>query len=416
LHLSRVIGRFLGPSTIVVLGALVLAGCGVAGMRNPVPTAELAARAEVPGLGDIRFYADEVSADVARDVARRLPYFAAAARAAGPRRQTVDYLALSGGGADGAFGAGLLAGWSQRGTRPDFRIVTGVSAGGIIAPFAFLGRGYDRKLREIWTQYSTNELIVPQILSGVLGGSSLADTGPLKALIADYIDARILRAIAAEYRKGRLLFIGTTNLDAQRPVIWNMGAIAAAGDERALALFRDIILASAAIPGAFPPVNIKVSADGQSYEEMHVDGGVMREVFIGPIQSDLRAFDRLYATPPQRRIYVVKNGKITPEYEPVKPTTISIAVRAIFTLTKSQNQSDIYRIWRRARDAGADFNLVAVPANFAVRQTQAFDPAYQQRLYQEGFRVGFTGASWRKAPPVLATPRTDHRDSARPSR
>ena len=299
-------------------------------------------------------------------------------------RPVVETLALSGGGGDGAFGAGVLTGWSERGTRPEFEIVTGVSAGAIIAPFAFLGPRYDKQLKEIWTQYQTNEVITTSILPGLLGGPALADNAPLVALIAQYIDKKMLRAVAHEYSKGRMLFVLTTNLDAQRPVVWNMGEIARHGDEEALDLFRKVILASAAIPGALPPVSIPVVAGNKPYDELHVDGGVTREVFVLPVQAPFKAFDALYPAPPIRRLYIIKNGKLTPESAVTKPQAISIAARAILTLTKSQNLLELYRISRLAEDAGADFNLLAVPPTFTMKAKEFFDPEYQARTIRRG--------------------------------
>lgn len=372
-------------------------------MRNAVPTAELANHATLPGLPGIRAWGDEAPKNVIAEIHNRFPSLP---RANGHFRRVngrpiVETLALSGGGGDGAFGAGVLTGWSEIGTRPRFDIVTGVSAGAIIAPFAFLGPKYDPQLREIWTQYSTSQIITAQLVPGLLGGSALADTAPLADLIARYVDKRMLREIAAEYRKGRMLMIGTTNLDAQRPVVWNMGEIAASPHPEALDLFRKVILASAAIPGAFPPVNLQVSIDGKLFDEMHVDGGTTQEVFISPFDVPLAAFDKMYDKPPVRRVYIIKNGKITPEQEEVKPQTIPIATRAILTLIKSQNQSNIYKIWRTSQDAGADFNFIAVPAGFQGRAKEVFDPVYQTALFEEGRRIGREGPRWLKAPPQL---------------
>ena len=162
-------------------------------------------------------------------------------------RPVVEILALSGGGGDGAFGAGVLTGWSERGDRPEFEVVTGVSAGAIIAPFAYLGPRYDGALREIWTKYQTSQIATAQILPGILGGASLADNAPLEDLIARYADKRLLREIAAEYRKGRMLFVLTTNLDAQRPVVWNLGEIAASLRPGSLELSSTVISTSAAM-------------------------------------------------------------------------------------------------------------------------------------------------------------------------
>lgn len=398
----------LGQSRAAVLVvsalALMAAGCVSVPIRNAVPNAQSAARAVVPGMPAVRFWGDEVPKDIVAEVRRRLPNMPRLAESTTREqgRPVVEYLALSGGGGDGAFGAGLLAGWTETGKRPRFEVVTGVSAGAVIAPFAFLGPKYDGYLRKIWTEYGTEDLVATQILGGLLGGPALADTSRFASLIAKYIDERVLDEIAAEYQKGRILLVGTTNLDAQRPVIWNMGEIAASRHPERVILFRQVILASAAIPGAFPPVSIKVEVDGNSFEELHVDGGATREVFVAPVQLSLRAFDRFYAKPPIRRIFVIKNGKIDPEYEPVKPTTLSIASRAIFTLTKSQNQGDIYRIYRMAMDDKAEFRLAAVPDTFAVKAKEAFDKSYQTALFEEGYRLGHSGAAWQKAPHDVA--------------
>jgi hypothetical protein len=386
---------------MVLVAALALGGCATAQLRNAVSSAAAAEKAVIPGMPTVRFWGDESPKDIVAETKRLFPNLSRLAQSASKvdGRPLVEYLALSGGGSDGAFGAGLLAGWTARGNRPTFEVVTGVSAGAIIAPFAFLGSQYDRTLQEIWTQYEINEIAVAQILPGILGGQSLADTAPLANLIAKFVDRRLLNAIAREYRKGRVLLIGTTNLDAQRPVIWNMGEIAASRHPEALDLFRKVVLASAAIPGVFPPVNIAVESEGEIKEEMHVDGGVTREVFVTPARINLKEFDRLYPVPPVRRLYIVKNGKLDPEFEVVQPTTVSIAIRSIYTLTKSQNRGDIYRIYRLARDSGADFNLAAVPASFDAQPKQAFDPVYQRRLYAEGFHIGREGGPWLKILP-----------------
>lgn len=380
-----------------------VSGCATVLPRQVPDSIAAAERATVPGMPTVRFWGDEVPHDIAGEINRRLPNIgrhAMPAQQAGGR-PIVSILALSGGGPDGAFGAGILRGWTERGDRPKFEVVTGVSAGAIIAPFAFLGPEYDHCLEEIWTQYQTNQLIVQQILPAIFGGPALADTGPLQALIEQYVDRKFLRAIAAEYARGRMLLVGTTNLDAQRPVVWNMGEIAASRHPDAINLFRKVILASAAIPGAFPPVIIPVEADGKLVEEMHVDGGVTREVFVAPVQINLKIFDRYYAVPPERRIYLVKNGKLEPEFEAVKPTAIAIGARSVSTLLKSQNYGDIYRIWRLAKESDASFHLTAVPPEFKLKAKEAFDPVYQKALFQLGYKIGREGGHWQSLPPEL---------------
>jgi hypothetical protein len=314
-------------------------------------------------------------------------------------RPLVEYLALSGGAGDGAYGAGLLVGWTRRGDRPDFEVVTGVSAGALIAPFAFLGSRYDRQLREIWTKYETDDLATPQVLAGLLGAEALADSSGFKTLIARYVDRALLDRIAEEYRKGRVLLVGTTNLDAQRPVIWNMGEIAASSHPSALELFRSVLLASTALPGVFPPVHVRVAADNRVLEEMHVDGGPTRQVFLAPSHLSLRTFDKLYPRAPLRRIYVIKNGKLNPEYEAVQANTLAISARSLFTLTKSQSIGDINRIYATAMRDGAEFRLASIPPVFDRVAKQAFDPEYMKALFVLGVEMGMKGEPWSREPP-----------------
>ncbi|WP_409562440.1 patatin-like phospholipase family protein [Hyphomicrobium sp. MC8b] len=388
---------------VTLIFALVLTGCATIMTRNGISSASLAETAEIPGMPGVRFWGDEVPKDPIAEIRRRtahMPKLGKHARTVAGRK-VVDTLALSGGGSDGAFGAGVLAGWTKRGDRPEFQVVTGVSAGAIIAPFAFLGPSEDEKLHAIWTQYKQDQVATPEILSGLFGGPALSSTAPLQNLIAHYVNEKFLDRIAAQYKRGRILLVLTTNLDAQRPVVWNMGEIALKRSPQAIELFRKVILASAAIPAAFPPVKIEVVADGRMYDELHVDGGTTREVFISPVDAPIKAFDVLYDQPPIRRYFIIKNGKATPDQEVVKPTTLQIAGRSISTLIKSQNMGEVYHIYRVALDGGADFNFLAVPPSFDYKTKEIYDPKYQAALYAKGVQVGRSGI-WLKHPPGVA--------------
>ena len=380
-----------------------LGGCASQLARNPVPQA-LQSQSHVPSLGHVRYWGDQApTGDVTVAIRQGLPNLTRLAESPSENGQpVVNFLALSSGGEDGAFAAGLLVGWTQSGRRPRFEVVTGVSAGALIAPFAFLGPAYDGKLREIWTQYGTNDLVIQQPLAGLLGGDSLADTSPLADLIAANIDARFMAAVAAEYRKGRVLLIGTTNLDAQRPVVWNMGEIAVSGHPRALALFRQVILASAAIPGVFPPVLIKVDAGGDEHEEMHVDGGVTHKVFLTPMQFSIRQLDPLHSAPPINRFFIVNNAKLAPEWKPVEANVFAIAERSLSTLNKAHGEGDLFQLYFQARRDGADFNLAAIPQGFKKQSTEYFDRTYMQALFKAGEARGRSPAPWLKAPPEVA--------------
>jgi predicted patatin/cPLA2 family phospholipase len=374
--------------------------------RLPAPEGSSVTITSLPNRPGVRFWGDEVPGDLATAVRHWIPHMpqlATSAQRVGDR-PVVTYLALSGGGSDGAFGAGLLTGWTKSGTRPTFEVVTGVSAGALIAPFAFLGSDYDDALRAVWTSYGTGDL-APSRFIGFLGGPSLTDTGPLKQIITRYIDARMLAQIAIEYKKGRLLLVVSTNLDAQRPVVWNLGEIASIGTPAALDLFHQVLMASAAIPGLFPPGHIRVTAaDGRQYEEMHVDGGVTREVFVAPAQLSFRAFDQFYPVAPRRQVFVIKNGKTQPEYDAVKASTLAITERSLLTMIKSHQLGDIYRIYRMARDDGVDFNIAAVPPSFNVKAREAFDKHYLLQLFETGVAQGATGGQWLHEPPEYRPP------------
>lgn len=341
------IGALPGPGallrTALLASAALGTGCASLMPRDIAPE-PLAASAEVAAMPRVRIWGDDPGAAALAALLRppapeASPPDETAGRRAG-RGRTLDILAISGGGEDGAFGAGLLVGWSEAGTRPDFEVVTGISAGALAAPFVFLGPGRDADLRDVFTKYRRADIYDPGLLAP-LAGSGLVDSSPLANLIAHYVDDAFLADVARERRKGRVLLIGTTNLDAQRPVLWDMGRIAMSGQPRALDLFRKVLLASASIPGAFPPVRIAVEADGRAFEELHVDGGVTRQVFVAPPPAATRD---LAGPPRARRLFVIRNGKVGAEWDAVRADLVSISTRAVSTLIKNQGIGDLYRI------------------------------------------------------------------------
>jgi hypothetical protein len=315
-----------------------------------------------------------------------------------------DFLAISGGGDDGAFGAGLLAGWTQAGDRPEFTIVTGVSTGAIIAPFAFLGPSYDGVLREAYTKKSQKDIFRPRDLLTAFFSDALGDTKPLKGMIDRYITPEILQEIAAEYDRGRLLLIGTTNLDARRGVIWNMGAIAASKDPHAPELFRKVILASASIPGAFPPVMIDVTVDGKRYQEMHVDGGATNQVFLYPevVNVGTAAPDLLTAR--ERKVYIIRNARLDPDWASTDRRMMKIVSRSVNSLINSQGVGDVIRIYVTAARDNIDFNLAHIPRDFNVQKSSDFNPQYMKPLFERGYQMALHGYPWVKTPPALSGP------------
>lgn len=308
-------------------------------------------------------------------------------------------LAISGGGDNGAFGAGLLNGWTAAGTRPEFKAVTGVSTGALIAPFAFLGPKYDYVLERVYTTTSQADIFKKRGLLKGFFGDAMSDTTPLVQLVAQYADRALLDAIAAEYAKGRVLLVGTANLDTLEPVIWNMTAIAASKDPGALDLFRKILVASASIPGAFPPVMIDVKVNGVVYQEMHADGGTVSQVFSYPPSFHLAEEAAKLGTTRSRSLYVIRNARLDPDWASVERRTLNVAVRAIGALTQSQGVGDLYRIFATAQRDKVDFNLAYIPSSFNFPHREEFDTQYMQQLYATGRSMAASGFPWQKYPP-----------------
>jgi predicted acylesterase/phospholipase RssA len=382
-------------------GGLALGGCsdGVA-REAPVPVSGTT-RATVIGLKNERFFPLERTDGLEAE-------FYAGAELQMKRRGLksiadldLQLLAVSGGGEDGAFGAGLLCGWSQQGSRPVFEVVTGVSTGALIAPFAYLGPAYDDKLRYVYTEISAESVLRKRSLMAALLDDAMADNSPLFGLISKMLDAKMLADLASAYEEGRLLLIGTTNLDAQQPVIWNVGAIARSGHPRALDTIRRILLASAAIPGAFPPTMFPVTLDGKSHEEMHVDGGALAQTFLYPAAVTNSRRERIAARRPIARAqaYVIRNGRLDPNWADVRRQTLGIAGRAIFTMLVASGYNDVVRIYLNARRDHIDFNLAYIGRDFDRVVKSPFEQAYMRALFDYGYQRALKGYDWAKAPP-----------------
>jgi hypothetical protein len=386
--------------TSLVLMFMVIQGCAALRPRSPLPEA-LEDEIRIPGFPeDVRAWADQPSKSLTKSAVESFQQ----ERAAYDEKilkKPVALLALSGGGDNGAFGAGVLCGWTEHGTRPRFKLVTGISTGALMAPFAFLGSEQDANLK-VYTMVTQQEIFRRKSLLTALWRESLADTRPLANLIAKYIDWSMLQAIAAEHKKGRRLFIGTTQFDAQRLVIWNMGAIAASGHPEALKLFRKILLASASIPGLFPPQYFKVEAGGRKYEEMHVDGGTMAQVILYEDAlvpfAEMENLMEVKLKGRSRILYIIRNGRIEPDWQKVRPRLLPIASRAINTLIQTQGVGDLFRLFAFARRDKMDFNLAAIPRDFPPPPQDMFNQEYMNLLFDFAFDTARKGYPWRKYP------------------
>ena len=388
-----------------ILIALFLSGCASA--RHAVPE-DLLGSARISGIEDIRAFSGRPNDSFKKDFIKLLEEEEKAAPAFFDFRSNRTYcmLAISGGAANGAYGAGLLSGWSESGTRPVFKVVTGISTGAIMAPFAFLGSKYDEKLKEFYTKYSTKDIMrirSPRIK--IIFSNSIASTWPLERIINDYCNAELLKEIAVEYNKGRRLYVGTTNLDAQRLVIWDMGKIASIGDNNALKLFRKIILASASVPVAFPPVYLNAEADGQEFDEMHVDGGISRQVFF--LYDVLLGFEKALkekwvdVSKIRYEIYVIRNGYVEPLYKEIQDKLFAIAERTVYAMTNAQSIGDLYQLYVFTKDGKGDFNLAYIPVAHASKAREIFDPVEMRELFNLGFKEAAEGYPWKKMPPGM---------------
>jgi hypothetical protein len=385
------------------------AGCSTLDRVAPMPPA-VADQVTVLGIQNARFWPDTHGDELVREGIEALDRERAAAGLTGSSNRgpngnlpPANFLALSGGGDDGAFGAGLICGWSDSGKMPNFKLVTGVSTGSMIAPFAFLGGSYINRLRTLYTTLKPDDISEDRGLFGALFGEALADTKPLYQLISRYVDEQMLADIARGYGSGRLLLIGTTSLDEQRPVIWNMGAIAASGHPGALDLTRKVLLASASIPGAFPPVMIEVEAAGRRYQEMNVDGGAVVQTFLYPPDTGLRVDLRSAEHARQRHAYIIRNGRLDPDWASVDRRFLKIVGRAISTMIHYSGYNDILRIYATTKRDGVDYNLAYIESDFPDTKHEEFDPAYLRALFAHGYNKGKQGPGWHKAPPILQT-------------
>jgi hypothetical protein len=391
--------------TSVFISMILLSSCASMKKYKPLPS-QLESKAQVPGFHNVRAWADVYSKSLEASATQSLLQEKAANH--GKFKPVMAALALSGGGGDGAFGAGYLCGWTRAGTRPTFKLVTGISTGALMAPFAFLGSAYDDKLKHVYTTISDDTVYKPysafSILLSVINFQSLpsmANSDPLAKLIEKEITPEMLRAIAVEHKEGRRLLVGTTQLNAQRLVIWNMGEIAERGTPEALALFRKILLASASLPVTFQPQYFQVEAEGKIYDEMHVDGGLEAQVMLyeNAIYPFSQARKLLVGNARDRELYIIRNEKIYPEWENVKPQLKYMAVRSIDSLTKSQGIGDLYRLYLYSKRDQIDYNLIFIPGSFTEKEKTPFDNAYMRKTFALGYKMGSKGHSWLKYPP-----------------
>jgi predicted acylesterase/phospholipase RssA len=389
---------------LIVIGALFGPGMVEPPQRAAAVPENLTSRAVIPGIPGARYFVALDLEPLVREAlaARQRERDYLASSGVTGDLPPAEMLAISGGGDKGAFGAGLLYGWTQAGNRPTFKVVTGVSTGALIAPFAFLGSEYDEVLKEVYTRVTPTDIALPRSVIAAIQNDGMADNLPLWGLISKFVDQNLLDRIAEEHAKGRILLVGTTDLDARQPVIWNMGVIASSGAPQALELFRSILLASAAIPGAFPPTMVPVEVDGEAYQEMHVDGGASAQVFLYPPGLSRAATSIGEQMSRHGHVYVIRNSSLSATWAPVSRQTINIAGRAIDSLIHTQGLGDLFRIYLTTQQDGLDFNLAYIDKDFVyANKKEQFENAFMVKLFDYGYQLGRKGYPWHKTPPGI---------------
>lgn len=369
-----------------VLLSVALIGC-VSSQRIPY-RAEDAGTAEVNGFHQIRMNLDAQSDTLAEPPPRK----------SSSLRTEMNYLVISGGGSGGAFSAGVLKAWSKTGRRPQFDIVSGVSTGALIAPYAFLGSSYDDVLVDLYTSGVAKDLVDAKWLPRGLLGTSLLKQQPLRRLIETHVTGDVLKAVAAEHRKGRRLLVLTSNLDSQRAVVWDMGAIANSGEPNSLRLFQDVLMASASIPGVYPAVLIKAHSGKRTFEEMHSDGGSGSQILTVP-ESFMTSAKLAKARPGIRlNMYVLVNNALMPEFSTVTNSTLSVMARAYAIQIKSQTRSALLASYMYAQRTGIHFHVASIDRQLSYSVLDPFNTEYMRAVFNIGYSEMIAGTLWKDKP------------------
>jgi hypothetical protein len=371
--------------------------------KDPVPYEHID-RVDVVDMPGVRVWGDKLSDVLHQDLVQSIQNEKPGLFPRGPDG-AFQYggLSLSGGGDHGAFGAGFLKGWSKTGSRPTFKVVSGISTGALIAPFALLGSAYDGDLEAAYTTVSAADIYKFKSIIGAYWRESLADNHPLEELVHKFVSDEVIDAVAQAHLNGQRLFVGTTNFDAQRPVIWNMGIVAISQHRKAYDFFRKILVASAAIPVLFPPVYFEVESDGAVYDEMHVDGGTVGQMFFyGAVVGWRKVLSEASGVDDpddQSTLFLIIDGEVAPELQHVRRRLISITNRTISTLVKVSAWAALYRMYLHSRADGYGFQFVGLPDDYKPESHHPYDPTEMKRMFNIGYDMGRSGKGWRTTPP-----------------
>lgn len=366
---------------------LLLAGCLLKAQQLHTPTS---AGLNTNNLIDAASQVD--SQDALRQLHAQLPKVPAVTTSHSSKQAV---LCLSGGGVYGAYSVGVLCGWTQTGTRPCFNVVTGISTGALIAPYAFLGSSYDPVIHELYTTMDERDIYRLKPVTGAFS-ESFASNRPLARKICEMVTPKMVAAVAQEHRQGRRLYIGTTEMEGKRFIVWDIGAIACQGRQQDIELIKQVLLASTAIPGIFPSVKIQVTVNGECFTEMHVDGSVTQSVFYRP------PAEQPGVPASNTQVYVIVAGKIYADPEPITPRSLTIAIENLATFSYAHTRGDLFRIWSTCQMTGRGYHQTALPAGFpAPKSMTHFDQVEMTNMFNEGVKQVTQGTAWRSTPPGM---------------
>ena len=397
------------PLIVIIAAAFLsgIAGLGChAGKNRPIPFTPPLAEALAPIDDPCDASAVPPSMTMA-NTPNCGPYDLAASDSC-PMRKPKNIVAFSSGGAYGAYSAGFMDGWTKSGTRPEFDVVTGISTGSLIAPFAFLGPEYDARMAQLYTKTQPSDIFRVRTWVLIPFKDSLATSQPLRNLIESQITTELMTKIATEHRKGRRLYVGTTNLDTRRMVVWDMGAIACRPCPEGCRLFRDVLLASCSVPGMLPPVKFDLEVDGKHVTELHVDGAATAQLFVPSHVFALAnagiTGDATNATNAETgNLYAIVAGKLYPDAEPVRAKVLPVLGATTSALIYAYCRADLSNLYGMSRASGLRFHLTALRPGFPTLETSvSFEPKALQQLFQEGVAQGSSGPAWKSGPPTLS--------------
>lgn len=377
---------------VLTICLLALAGCVTATTRTPYTIDELVG-ASVDGQYGLRFFPDRNP-----DLQSALGWSdAQGGKPPNPGKGRFDILALSSGGPDGAYGAGIMKGLTSSGNRPNYEIVTGVSTGALIAPFAFIGSQGDAKLEEIYTNGEIGKVIGRPNVFAAVSGPALYPASGIDRLIAKYMDEQLLAKIATEHDRGRRLLVATANIDANQLTVWNMGAIAKIGGGRGLDMFREILRGAIAIPGALAPVEINTSIGDRNITELHGDAGVLSYYYAEPglVPS---GFVKPGKNRARSRIDIILHNQIEAPPANVEARSLKLAARSVSALTRSSMRLLLDSTVFETKAAGVEIRYTAIPFDWETVSSLGFDAAYMRKTFDLGYRRAQGEALWQTGP------------------